>query len=863
MPQDSSSQRSPLSALAVQLKNADFGLKSKWLGLIGAVAIVLMTWLPTSYYRMVLWPWVLIWQIGFLALGVWLITQLRYFQRPFYRLGYGFDWAIAYTGVSLIICSLASDFRTIALWNVILAIYYGFALYGFVNWARQIQVRVNHVAAVIASVTTVTALISLSLWRPSPEMWQSGDFDSAVRNFLPFGHHNFVGGYFSLAFPFVLACAFALEKWPKWVARVGALLIAVAVYASGSRGALLGVLVWVVIAVIGTVITAKPKYKWRAITFGGFSLALAAVLLFSNPRIRDTLASINLSRAENSSDFIVYDGPVLDRYFMLKIAANILGHDPFTGVGPGVMSRVSNLYRPITTGTGLDHIQQLHNTPAQLIGEMGLLGIGLYLAWLLLVTRLWLKLLRQVETKSHRLLVYGIGGSYLAYGVSSLTDYQLENIGISALLTALLALLILIADQASEAPPQALENIWRRSISLSAFVTLVISLSIWLLADISFALGDNALKAKAQGNVGQALNEWSLASAFAPWDPTYDVLAGQQIAKLLPDIPTSEQDAALKDAIGHFAAAVKTAPNDVWFNYNLAALLLGKEPEAASIYAGRAIQLLPRNNHYSYYLLGQSYLNQRKVENAISAFAIEGMANPEFLVMDVWNEAPYSEIKAQVLERALSSHNDILNAITPSTRGYVELYNQTMFVRWWHNLPLLEKDPNYLSPVLQSLFAIEESPQQGIALVDQFLTTSPEDLRLQLLKAWLNPDEFAEAMLQQMGLGEPKQIMEYLHQNRDLRQWLSSFSDAVTGIIQRNSVAFVYRNGLAQTIDFVIQPIGLRAPLFVYALEAFPNFPREFPVLDQTLETVRSTSLGLPSAVHNNFSILPASVLRK
>jgi hypothetical protein len=60
---------------------------------------------------------------------------------------------------------------------------------------------------------------------------------------------------------------------------------------------------------------------------------------------------------------------------------------PFLGVGPGVMSRVSNLYRPIETGAGLDHIQQLHNTPVQIAGGARAGGPGIFLAGIVLILR--------------------------------------------------------------------------------------------------------------------------------------------------------------------------------------------------------------------------------------------------------------------------------------------------------------------------------------------------------------------------------------------------------------------------------------------------------------------------------------------
>ncbi|MBE9156362.1 hypothetical protein IQ265_05895 [Nodosilinea sp. LEGE 06152] len=68
-----------------------------------------------------------------MAIALWLMGQLRQFDRPFRPLGHGLDWTVAARGISLIICSLASDFKTVALWNVVLAssLYFGTASWRF------------------------------------------------------------------------------------------------------------------------------------------------------------------------------------------------------------------------------------------------------------------------------------------------------------------------------------------------------------------------------------------------------------------------------------------------------------------------------------------------------------------------------------------------------------------------------------------------------------------------------------------------------------------------------------------------------------------------------------------------------------
>ncbi|NJO94049.1 MAG: hypothetical protein HC820_06240 [Hydrococcus sp. RM1_1_31] len=110
------------------------------------------------------------------------------------------------------------------------------------------------------------------------------------------------------------------------------------------------------------------------------------------------------------------------------------------------MARVYNLYRPIEVGASAAELQQLHNTPMQILGELGLVGFAAFLFSIGCLLRLWWRLYRRLSKPNERYLLYGIGGSWLAYAVSSLTDYQLENISISSTLVVLIVLLIGLAD---------------------------------------------------------------------------------------------------------------------------------------------------------------------------------------------------------------------------------------------------------------------------------------------------------------------------------------------------------------------------------------------------------------------------------
>ncbi|HSM80527.1 MAG TPA: O-antigen ligase family protein [Nodosilinea sp.] len=836
-------------------------LKGRWLGAFGVLAMVAMTWLPHSYLRMVSWPWALVWQLGFLAFGLWLVWLLRQFQLPVRPLGHGLDWAMAATGLSLILCSLASDFKMVALWNGVLVTGYGFALYAGAIWARLANIKATQLAVPLVGTVLGTALMSLVLWRPGAEAEPASEFYAALRNAMPFGHHNFVGGYFALALPVVLACAIALGGWQRWLAAVTTGLAAIALYLSGSRGALLGVGVWALVAGAAYILGSSAKGRGRRLLVGAAGLAAMTAVLASNPRVRSLVGGLNLA---NPTGPVALDGPLLDRYFMAKTALNIWRDRPLVGVGPGAMSRVSNLYRPIEAGLGLDHVRQLHSTPAQLVGEMGGLGMVVYLLWIVLLVRLWLHLHRTVEDQASRWLLYGAGGGLLAYGVSSLTDYQLENIGISMLLVALVLVLLCLADQAPQTvPPQPVNGATRRYLSLGLLAWLAIACYLWLMANLGFWSAHRALGRAEQGDVAGSLQQLAAAAAFVPWDPTYHSLAGQEIYRLLPLVPPDQQAAVRQDTLANLYQAATIAPNDAWFNHNLAALLLPQDPAGAEAYASRAVQLLPRERGFSRYLLGQTYLAQGKTAAAITAFSLEGLTQPEFLTLPLWQAEPLAALQPPVLAQALAYHERVLAAMSPKTPGCATFYNQTALVRWWHRQPPLATNADLLRPLTQALLATDQSAEAALAIVAAALASSPQDQGLLLLRAWLAPDEFAQPYLGQANLAQADktQLAASFSQYRDARDWLTALS-APAALTGRSLLGLTYRNRYAQGINF-IAPLGLTTWVIPTWLGLFSELPREFFTLDQTVDVIQTEQLNLPSAAKNGFNIVPPPPLPK
>ncbi|WP_198806785.1 O-antigen ligase family protein [Leptolyngbya sp. BL0902] len=799
--------------------------------------LVILSWLPLSYFRMVDWPWLGLWQGGFLALLVGLILRLRQLQRPFLGLGHGLDsWLLA-LGAVLALSSLASPFPRVALWNTSVVIAYALGLYAYRNEVDHSALTRRRLWLGLVAVAAGVALISLALGWPEVASLSSQDFFTALRNHQPLGHHNFVGGYLGLTLPLAVAAALALSGPGRWAAAGAVGLITTALYLSGSRGAALGFIVWLVGAWAWGLGRAHQDHRWRWGLMGVVPLGAMGLALGLNPRLRGWFSMAGAA-----------DGPTLDRWFMLRLGGNILADRPWVGVGPGVMSRMSNLYRPIETGAGLDHIQQLHNTPVQIAGELGLPGLILYLAGLFwLGRRLW-QLWQLPLATADRHLLGGIGGAFVAYGVSSLTDYQLENIPISGTLVALVVLLISLAD-AYGLPSRTILPAHRRLASLVVWAGVGLLVYLWLPFALTVGLGAQAKAAFDRQAVNLADTRWHQATLLSPWDPTAAAMASesfQDLSELLGDSEAKVRVRAL--AVDYAQQAQAAAPNDVWFNQNLAVLYQPDDPAQALTYAQRSVQILPRHRHYGYWLLGELLLATDQAAQAIAAFTLEALVNPASLTYPLWQSPPLQAIYPAVVSATLAEYDHLLAEVNASDPGYGVLYETRAVLGWWVGQPLASLDTSRLRPFLPAVFWADTDPAAALAHLESLIATDAPPPAL-LMAAWLDPDTHWPAYTQNDLQAGGSLTLDTLRLAdtlaiQPLRSWLTSLP-LPPDRSYRGGLAFAYRNAQAQAITQMLAPPSLETHLVIRKLGLFQPWPREFPALDQRLESLKTTALGL------------------
>ncbi len=828
------------------------------MGVLGFACLLAFSWIPNSYYFMVGWPWILIWQITFLILGAWQIWIVRQFAVPFRPLGHGFDWVVGGALSVSVVSALGAEFKAVALWNVILVGNYAIALYLLVNWLRQELPR-KRLWFALTLAGWITSVVGLSLWRPTPDMWLSDNFYTALRNAWPLGHHNFVGGYELLLLPMTASFALSQQGWKRWVSMGAAATVAVALYVSGSRGAMIGALA---VFVVGTPILlwlhrAQASRRWLI----GCAVGLAIVLSItaSNPRMR-SLFQVAAPSQVGQTVSVVADGPAQDRLFMLKAAQNIFSTHPLTGVGPGNLSRVYNLYRPVEVGTGLELVQQLHNTPAQMLAELGALGLAVYGGWLIGLLRLSVRLHSKLSNLSDRYLFYGICASYFGYSVSSLTDYQLENIGISSTLLIMTALLINLGDTCIDIPSRSagLSRQSRRWLSLGILAFLCLSFQLWTRFDAGLYLSNAAIRDIGDRNLVEADAKWFKAGRLVAWDPTYPALAAEQLILLRAGAANQADEASLtKSAIEYLGAALRAAPNDTWLNQNMAVLQLdSNEPKKAEFYVQRASMLSPRNTNYTYYTLGLSYLQQDQIEQAIAAFSLEGIANPSFLTADIWKDENFALMLPVVLEKVLESDRYILSQTNPASLDYEWINEQIALLSWWYERPLEGIEVAKLRPLVQAILQLEDQPEAALSTIDQQLKRNADDASLRLLQAWRSPKKYLESYLKDFeGTQEERDLLvKHINQNRDIRTWMGSVLNQAPQS-RRNGVGFAYRNLSANNVVQILYPGELRMSFFSELLGLFEEAPRIFPQLDQEISAVKATELSLPPLSETHFQL--------
>lgn len=427
--------------------------------------------------------------------------------------------------------------------------------------------------------------------------------------------------------------------------------------------------------------------------------------------------------------------------------------------------------------------------------------------------------------------------------MSSLTDYQLENIPIAGTLVALVVVLLRLAD-AYGLPPAPVLPRQRRLASLALWTWIGLLFYVWLPFTLTVGFGALADGAFYRQQLNLADSRWHKATILSPWDPTAAAVASETLYKLDAVLGDSEAKDNVRSLVLDYAQqAQAAAPNDVWFNQNLAVLYQAEDPAQALPYAQRAVQLLPRNLNHGYWLLGKLLVATEQEPEAIAAFTLEALVNPESLTYPQWNQPPLQALYPTVVEQTLAVYDQLLTEVDPQAPGYGSFYENRAVLGWWVGQPLATLETNRLRPIVQALFLAETNPELALSQLENHLTTDPSAPN-QLLAAWLDPATHWPAYL--AGLGQPLDVdtilIEESLSTQPLRPWLTAVAQPPRRG-QRTAMAFAYRNYQARYITLMLLPEDLQTYLVIHRLKLFQPWPREFPALDRRLDSLRAAAL--------------------
>ncbi|AFY36945.1 O-antigen polymerase [[Leptolyngbya] sp. PCC 7376] len=828
----------------------------QWLGYFGVLILTVFMILPSSYFLMVTFPPILLWQAGFLCLGIALLGLIRQFELPFHPLGYGLDWAVLAVAIACILSTIFAPFPGVAAWQLVTVIGYGVALYALRNFLGRGGWNLQNIWrfwVILGAGMSIWAIAGwLNIGRPD-------------RNLFPIGHHNFVGAYFCLMLPLILSFVLSVERPIKKIALFLPLCIpsVFVIYTSSSRGAFLGLLIWAIATISFVIWRTKGKKRLILSSLSAGILTLLLIVGLQHPRVQRVI-QVDGSGGLPAVEFKV-DGQTEDRLFMWRSGLNILRDRPLTGAGLGNMSRIYNLYRPITVGAGAAHIQQLHGTPPHLLAELGLIG-GAAIAFLLFqLIRLGWKIQSISDSPQMKRLVYGVGGSWLAYGGASLTDYQLENIAISFPLLLTVILLIAAADQTLPTQPQTLATPQRRILSLGSLGGMFIALFAVAPTTWSMNLFSSGRLAWEQGQNEKAFIDMATASEINRWNPNYALY----IAFWFLENRTYQEDSpedyqkSTELAAEYLLKGLEAAPNDFYFNQNVGILLAELDLAQAQTYLERSIQLLPRDPVSSnYFMLGLSHLAQGNEEKAIAALALQCLMSPAHMTLGNWDREPLAQYRVATVEKCIALHEELIARLDPEDDIVLSLKERIARMSWWHDLPIpyldeLEEFPT----VVQVLLLGDRQPEKALSIVEAELAAAPEDNLWLILRAYFD-EKYPLALSYEETPGQITQyeLVKPTDPDINLQKWLRQIPSPPRPPTDRLASQLVYRSQDFTGVDAILHPKNLKRFRLVGFLNLDSRFPRSLPALDHLVNEVNRDELGLPHPTQNGFKLLDSDI---
>lgn len=842
------------------------------LGLITLALYTLFTLLPGSSTMMTAWPWVFLWQVALLLPILWLLWQVWHKPLTALALGAGLDWVAALAVLGLVISTLAAEFHAQALWSTWAALGGIAALYALRGWFTDTD-RVKAALSFQGYLALAFVVVSLGLWtlqiyRPELARLQalqqygvetafSFQFTS-LRNWQPIGHQNYVAGYLVLVIPLFVGLAWLATDWRRWL-WLGATGLGLAnLYTTSSRGGWLALIATGFVGLIVALIYSPLPRRW-VLAAGAGATALLAVLIVSNNRLSQVLSNLasgNLAGGEFSYRFVTN-----------AVGWNMGKSAPLTGIGPGSVPLVYQYYRPHWAGRDAELQFQLHSTPAQLWGELGIWGVIVPLALvgvlLALVIR-WIRAdARQTPSGLPPLMVWCILSALVGFALMSLTDYQLDILPISGVLILYLATLAQAlvpgSGQNSKFKISPSETLGEQNSKLSRILAALglgfsLAMTLWLVpVHRAWGLSSDGFAALAKQDVNRFAQNLERAHQLAPWEPYYPYQLGWNLGDLSYQVEDNPDLRAVlrRDAIAWFEVGNATVPYQEFGHSNLGWLLIeNNQADAARQSFQRSIALIPAKSGV-FFGLGFSCLQQGNPACATDALALELLRHPVVLTSPMWQFGSLAPLYAPVTERLETLYSELLatGVDDPGLTAFLQRGRGTL--RWWlGDLAGAAEDWDNSGGVLQS--ALLTLADGGTVDTE----TLPESPAKYAIAAWQTPSQ-RQALLKKAWVTQPEDLPQLADSLPDpeMIATLAASMDNATNFkdwLQRTAPSWQPRSGrlgfgvLSRHIDGPtpsdFYPRIENVPMAKFFSEVIPS-PVFFPALDRALQPYQQKAL--------------------
>jgi len=697
---------------------------------------LLFTLLPGSSTRMVTWPWVLLWQAALVLPMVWLLWQLGHKPPGRLRLGNGFDGlaalAVGWVGLAVGRAEFAPQARWYG-WAALGSLATLYALCGWLTPRRTRWLLRGQGLGVIGF-----ASLSLGLWLGRiyvPELARLQGLTAygveqrfglgltSLRNWYPLGHPNYVAGYLVLGLALLGGLALSDSRRWRWLWAGGGLLVGLDLYTTQSRGGLLGLVVLGGFG-LGGLVLGRGGWRYRlGLALGALALGALGltVLVMTNERLQ------GLGQLLRRGDLV---GGQLSYRIVTYATGWAMGWQrPLTGLGPGSVVQLYQRHRPLWAGREAEFQYQLHGTPAQLWAELGLGGMVLPLAAaVLLGVALWRSSQNGPAPALPPPLRWSLVAGLAAYGLFSLTDYQLDLLAISGLLITYFA--VLLADLRPVASPAVPRPSLQRGLA-GVGLGIILAGGLWLVPIYrAWGMAAQGFAQLDRGDLPGFVQALGQAHRLTPWEPYYPY----QLAWNLGDFSyqNSDAQAARAEAIQWFERGIQAAPYQEFGFSNLGWLLLPDTPPAAQAAFAQAAQLVSAKPGV-FLGLGYALLLDDQPDLATDAFALEVVRHPLLLTSSLWRLGRFAPLYPALLDRLDGLLQDLQAADTPgAARPHLSRLQGTL--AWWtDDLAAAEAawDP-YGTAISRAVLRTAQGERPDLASL-------PERPGKYALQAWFDP----------------------------------------------------------------------------------------------------------------------------